>query len=137
MADLWGAFKRPQDPQHPCYFRDIDQLTMFADYRVPQILRQVGILRYSESLQKDIDSLREIPFGSPQEVEIRACSIVAVEELYEELVRLSGDESEGEQSGDWGRKYVLELDWLLWQWAEQRCKDVDMPPFHRTNTIYY
>lgn len=29
-------------------FSDISELTMFADYRVPQILRQMGVLEYSE-----------------------------------------------------------------------------------------
>lgn len=32
-------------------FRDIDQLTTFADYRVPCLLAQMGILRYSPALQ--------------------------------------------------------------------------------------
>ena len=31
-------------------FRDIGALTMFADYRVPVVLRQMGLLRYSPSL---------------------------------------------------------------------------------------
>ena len=31
-------------------FHDIDRLTMFADYRVPVVLRQLGILEYSPEL---------------------------------------------------------------------------------------
>ena len=31
-------------------FCDIDQLTMFADYRVPQILREWNVLQYSDAL---------------------------------------------------------------------------------------
>ncbi len=31
-------------------FEDISQLTMFADYRVPVVLRQMGILVYSDQL---------------------------------------------------------------------------------------
>ena len=31
-------------------FDDIDQLTMFADYRVPVVLRELGILQYSSDL---------------------------------------------------------------------------------------
>ena len=56
-ADIWGAYGRPRgDESNPYCFRDIDQLTMFADYRVPQILRHVGILKYSEELARMIDS---------------------------------------------------------------------------------
>ena len=141
VADIWGAFKRQQDASHPCSFSDMAQLTTFADYRVPQILRQVGILRYTSQLAEHIDARREILFGSLQEQEIRACTIIAVEKLYSELERLSAAEeiSTGSVSieRDWRKRYVLELDWLLWQWGEQRCQDSDMPPHHRTNTIYY
>eukprot|EP01036_Dinobryon_divergens_P022169 gene22169-30406_t len=141
VADIWGAFKRLQDSNHPWSFNDMAQLTTFADYRVPQILRQEGILRYSQQLAEQIDALKEIPFGSVQEQEIRACTIVAVEQLYSELGRLSAAEELNAGSlcieRDWRKRFVLELDWLLWQWGEQRCKDSDMPPHHRTNTIYY
>lgn len=141
VADIWGAFKRLQDSNHPWSFHDMAQLTTFADYRVPQILRQEGILRYSPQLAEQIDALKEIPFGSFQEQEIRACTIIAVEQLYSELARLSAAEELSAGSlcieRDWRKRFVLELDWLLWQWGEQRCKDSDMPPHHRTNTIYY
>ncbi len=41
VADLWSAFGVRK-------FHDIDQLTMFADYRVPQSLQYLGVLQYSE-----------------------------------------------------------------------------------------
>ena len=44
---------------------------MFADYRVPQILRHVRILRYSAALSETVDSLKVVPFGSDEETEIR------------------------------------------------------------------
>ena len=58
---------------------------MFADYRVPQILRELDILKYSEGLSKLVDSETELPYSSEYEVEIRALTIVAVEEI---LVRI-------------------------------------------------
>lgn len=36
-------------------FHDIDQLTMFADYRVPVVLRDLGVLKYSSTLSKQVD----------------------------------------------------------------------------------
>ena len=44
---------------------------MFADYRVPQILRHVGILRYSPALCARVDARTEVPFASDEETEIR------------------------------------------------------------------
>ena len=38
------------------HFYDIDELTMFPDYRVPQILNEYGILEYAEELQKKIEN---------------------------------------------------------------------------------
>lgn len=38
------------------HFRDIDQLTMFADYRVPAVLREMGILQYSPQLAAKVRS---------------------------------------------------------------------------------
>jgi hypothetical protein len=35
-------------------FDDISQLTMFADYRVPVVLRQMGILVYSSQLAQKV-----------------------------------------------------------------------------------
>lgn len=35
-------------------FDDIDQLTMFADYRVPAALREFGILEYALALAQKV-----------------------------------------------------------------------------------
>ena len=40
MGDLWAACGRSRDPAHRYSFHDMNELTMFADYRVPQKLRQ-------------------------------------------------------------------------------------------------
>jgi len=37
---------------------------MFADYRVPQILRQLGIFEYSEELADKVDREEELPYSS-------------------------------------------------------------------------
>ena len=68
--------------------------------------------------------LQEIPFGSEEEVEIRAATIVAVEQLQKCLLESHGCEV-----------MVMEVDWLLWQIGEQ-AKD-SIAPHHRTLTIYY
>lgn len=81
VADLWGAFKGKSFGA----FKDIQSITMFADYIVPAILRHLGIISYSPSLASKIDSFNELPPGTEEEVEIRACTITAVEKLGELL----------------------------------------------------
>lgn len=41
-------------------FKNVDELTACADYKLPQILRKLGILEYSEELAKKIDSKQEL-----------------------------------------------------------------------------
>ena len=52
---------------------------MFADYRVPQILRQLEILTYAETLSNKIDNSIELPYSCEEEIEIRAATVIAVE----------------------------------------------------------
>lgn len=56
MGDIYVKF----NGQGLGEFKDIDQLTMYPDYRVPQILQAEGVFEYSEHLKKLIDSKSEI-----------------------------------------------------------------------------
>jgi Queuosine salvage protein len=60
-------------------FDDLDRLTMFADNLVPHVLRLDGVLRFDPGLVARIDREEPIEHGSPEEVEIRACALHAVE----------------------------------------------------------
>ncbi len=51
VADLHGAFEGRQWGE----FRDMERLTTFADYKLPQALRELGILRYDETLSARVD----------------------------------------------------------------------------------
>jgi hypothetical protein len=104
-------------------FRNLERLTAFADYKLPQQLRHAGILSYSEGLSRQVDQRILIPPGSEEEVEIRAATIWAIELLRQELsVR--------------GRIVTaMELDWLLWQ--RSQVLPADMKPYHLTRTVFY
>ena len=117
VGDVHGAF----GGRGPGAFTDLQLLTMFADYRVPVVLRQLGILRYNDSLSAAVDALQEIPPGSPWEIEIRACSVIAVEGLRAALAEP-------------GLTSVA-LDWALWEMGE--AQRLTSPPHHRTRTIFY
>jgi hypothetical protein len=60
-------------------FGDLDRLTMFADNLVPHVLRLDGVLHFAPGLIARIDRGELIEHGSPEEVEIRACALHAVE----------------------------------------------------------
>jgi Potential Queuosine, Q, salvage protein family len=64
--------------------RDLDRLTIFADNLVPHVLRCDGVLHYEARLAAHIDAGRDLRPG-PQEREIRACAVVACEELAARL----------------------------------------------------
>lgn len=65
--------------------RDIGRLTAFADYKIPQVLRNKGILAYSEQLSDKVDNQVLIASGSEEEVEIRANMVWAVELMRSSL----------------------------------------------------
>lgn len=60
-------------------WRDLNALTMFADNLVPHVLRLDGILRFDPALVARIDLEELIIHDSPEEIEIRACAVHAVE----------------------------------------------------------
>jgi hypothetical protein len=118
-ADLYGAFHG----KGWGHFHDIVKLTAFADYKLPQVLRHAGIFQYAPPLAGSVDRLIHLEPGSPEEVEIRANTIWAVELIRRELERL------GKQLK------AFEIDWMLWNLGQK--EEFRAKPYHRTMTIYY
>lgn len=100
--------------------KNIGSLTALADYIIPNLLRKLGILEYSQDLSKKIDNEELLPKGSPEEVEIRASTIWAIELTRKEL------ESEKIQVS------ALNINDYLWSVGG----NVETP-FHRTRTTAY
>ena len=103
--------------------KSISQLTMFADYRVPQILRAKGILKYDKHLSELVDNKKELPHGSKEEIEIRAATIQSVEKIRN-LLKENGRDA-----------LSIECDVYLWEEGE-KIKD-KIEPAHRTLSIFY
>jgi hypothetical protein len=82
-SDLASAF----GGKGPGAFGDLDRLTMFADNLVPHVLRLDGVLVFEPELVARIDAGELLTYGSPEEVEIRACAVHAVELLAARLDR--------------------------------------------------
>lgn len=123
-AQIAGADLAAALGDHPLgHFDDLERCTIFADNLVPHVLRVEGVLSYAPDLAARIDAGALLEPGSPEEVEIRACAILAVEQMAEHL------RARGTAVSPAG------LDYLLWHRGQlPRYKAV---PRHRCRTIYY
>jgi Potential Queuosine, Q, salvage protein family len=111
----------------PLNLNEMDQITTFADYRVPQLLRHVDVLRYSPQLSNQIDGYMELAPYSDEELAIRASTVAAVEMLVEHLQRKCMDVS-------WN---AMQTDWYLWQVGERMDQACELLPHHRVRTTFY
>lgn len=99
----------------------LDELTLFADYVVPAILREYGVLEYDELLAPRVDEYEPIPENSRMEVEIRAATVVAGDRILETL------------AADYGLETTaVHLDYALWETG----RDLDLA-LHKTATTAY
>ncbi len=119
VADLYGAFGGKRWGA----FTDLEKLTIFADYKLPQVLRHYGVLEYAPELAQHIDNQELLQPGGEEEVELRATTVWACELLRHEMSRISGQ-----------LITAVEVDQLLWYLGQN---SAGMRPYHRTRTIYY
>ncbi len=118
-ADICGAFKGKKWGR----FTDIDSLTVFADYKLPQVLRHLDILAYSPELARKVEHMILLEPGSREEVEIRANTIWASELIMRRL----------KQRGT--RLKAFDIDWILWNLGQT--DDYRIKPYHRTIGVFY
>ncbi|KAJ1965082.1 hypothetical protein GGI12_000998 [Dipsacomyces acuminosporus] len=140
VADIWACFEGKGKGS----FHDIDAITMFADYRVPQALCYFGALEYSPQLLEFLSRSEKavventelrasasppkpglLPSGHRWEVEIRGNSIWAVEQIRQEIL------SRG--------VYVnaILLDFYIWDYAKDNAEAMRDIPIHLTRSVYY
>jgi Potential Queuosine, Q, salvage protein family len=82
-----------------------------------------GVLRYDERLAARIDAERLVDAHSPEEIEIRACALQAVELMVASL-------REGRE-----RVTASGLDYLLWNRGQR--PEYKARPRHRARTVFY
>lgn len=102
---------------------NLDKLTAFADYKIPQILRRFGILEYTLDLASKVDNFELIESNSREEAEIRANTIWAIESIKQELKKKFDFVTSSH------------IDSMLWSMSQ--IKSSDEKPYHRTLTIAY
>lgn len=148
VADSWAAFY-PASPElpHPLYpglrGPEIQNLTMFADYRVPQILHHLKILTYPPELVTILRNGTMLETGCREELSLRAASIVAVERVRSAMLTLIQD---GPASAEVTPPSSVLIDFFLWDLAKrvergeehvEGIETADVVPAHRTRSIWY
>jgi len=98
--------------------KNVNTLTAFADYKIPQMLRRFGVISYSRDLAKKIDDYVFLPAGSREEIGIRSATIWCIELIKQKLEKYS----------------AAEIDNALWLISQNK---FDVKPYHRTYSIYY
>ncbi|KAL7713208.1 Queuosine 5'-phosphate N-glycosylase/hydrolase [Entamoeba marina] len=104
--------------------QNLSSLTGFADYRIPQVLLGWDVLNITDELRSKIMNKVEIPSGSNEEIELR-CTVLSaiqmIQNIFKEVKKIDIE--------------AYRIDWFLWSYGEKR-KD-ELPPHHRTRTIFY
>jgi hypothetical protein len=102
-----------------------EKLVACPDYKLPQILRRHGVLNYTPKLSELVDNKKEIPFGSPMEVELRASTLHAVGLITEEFNKRHPDTP----------RPSIEINDLVWTMSQNDATPIK--PHHRTLTHFY
>lgn len=126
IGDIWACFEGKDAGE----FNDIDTLTMFADYRIPQVLYSFGAIRYSDHLLSLLRNGQLLEYGCEEEVEIRSSSIWSVEEAVKKL-QLKQNELPCKVNS-------ILIDFCLWDYRRLNALEIDTcVPFHKVRSIYY
>ncbi len=158
VADLWAALGGvPQQNDHKdddekiertildhCYFYDMDKITTFADYRVPQLLRHLDVLQYSLELSRQVDDKIELVPFCADELYIRAATVVAVDELVDRVKMKLREKSKSNEDPNLSlvglqaeNVNAVKMDWYLWNIGEKLDRNKSLGPHHRVKTIFY
>ena len=130
VADIWACFEGRDLGD----FFDIDDITMFADYRVPQVLRFYKSIDYSEELNEFLKKNELMKTGDLFEVEIRAASILACNLITDNVKSLLANETDDK------KVHVNDIlvDYFIWNYRREYADQIeDYLPCHKIRCIYY
>ncbi|MCG2719760.1 MAG: queuosine salvage family protein, partial [Nanoarchaeota archaeon] len=116
ISDIYRAFKAKGYGN----LKNTKQLTAFSDYKIPQVLRKLGILEYFQELTTKVDNRILIPKDSKEEIEIRANTIWAIELIKNELKTKIPEIT------------AMDIDSYLWLLGQNKLPNAK--PYHLTRT---
>ncbi|KAF1989304.1 hypothetical protein K402DRAFT_410942 [Aulographum hederae CBS 113979] len=124
VADVWAAFEEESYGD----FDDIEKITMFADYRIPQMLHTLGCISYSPPLDQAIRNQELIESGHSWELQLRGCSIWCVELIRRQIVQKHPET----------KVNAILIDFFLYDTMKELERDgKEQIPHHRTRSIWY
>ena len=102
--------------------RDVNYSNLLgcADYKIPQVMQEFGILEYDTELSSLLETKTEIEENSEYEVEIRASMIVVINYIYEQI-----------------DKSIDRMDINDFIWSKGQDKTKRYKPYHLTRTTSY
>lgn len=119
VADIYQAFNGQEFGR----LKNINKLTACADYKLPFVLRRLGIFSYSDYLSNKIDNQIQIDRDSEEEVEIRANTIWVVELIKQKVKkRIAHADS-------------IHINDHLWMLGQKKLKNDK--PYHLTRSTAY
>jgi hypothetical protein len=101
---------RFQNLENPPFVNGLEDLTVFADYRVPETLVRMGVVVPSASLMTRIHRREPIYSGSRKELELRAASILGADAVMDVFNEINGENPINS----------LHMDYLLWSAGRKR-----------------
>lgn len=129
IADIWGACEGKGFGE----FTDIDTISMFADYRIPQALVYFGAMKYSSELMDILQKGILMQTGDRMELEIRGVSIWVTELVRDEANKILSEDAEtrGKQVN------AVLIDHYLWDYRRDHAEEMADIPYHKVRCIYY
>ena len=99
---------------------DYSHLIGCSDYKIPQVMRGLGILEYHKKLETMVDNKKQLEENSDFEVEIRASMLVAINQIKKQL----NDQMSAIAIND----YI---------WLQSKNRMISLKPYHLTRTVNY
>jgi hypothetical protein len=103
---------------------NLNKLTVFADYRIPQLMRDLGFIKYNDELSYIVDNEIEIKKDDEMEIEIRS-SIIQVGHYMVNKLKEKGINVNDAYIDNYMFLYM------------KNNKNVNVKPHHRVRTINY
>jgi hypothetical protein len=128
IADIWACFEGRDLGE----FNDIDDITMFADYRVPQVLRFYKSIDYSDELNEFLKKNQLMKTGD--QFEIRAASILACNLITENVKNLFKNDIND------SKVHVNDIlvDYFIWNFRRDYAVQIEeYLPCHKIRCIFY
>ncbi|CAD7014308.1 queuosine salvage protein [Ceratitis capitata] len=130
IGDIWSCFEGKGLGK----FNNLEKITMFADYRVPQVLIHFGSLVYKPELLEVLNKDTILENGDPREVEIRGASIYIVEQAKDIILKKMAD-----KELELNKEHVnsILIDHFLWDYRRKHADELEHIPFHKVLSVYY